>query len=35
MGYMVLAITDERGHLGSGLSLAEAFARIMALAECE
>ena len=35
MGYMVLTLPDGDGHLGSGLTLSEAFHRVMAFAHCE
>jgi hypothetical protein len=34
MGYTVYSLADEDRHQGSGMSLAEAFAKMMALAHC-
>lgn len=35
MGYTVVSMTDEDGAQGSGLTLPEAFARMMAFARCD
>jgi|ERR1700679_1051145 len=35
MGYTVFSLGDDDGHLGTGLSLTEAFARMMAFARCD
>ena len=35
MGYTVYSLTDEDGAQASGLTLSEAFARMMALAQCD
>jgi hypothetical protein len=35
IGYTVFCLTDEEGHQGSGMTLAEAFAKMMALAHCD
>ena len=34
MGYTVYSLADEDRHQGSGMTLAEAFAKLMALAHC-
>jgi hypothetical protein len=34
MGYTVYSLEGEDRHQGSGMTLAEAFARMMALAHC-
>lgn len=35
MGYTVFSVTDVDGAQGSGLTLSEAFARLMAFARCD
>lgn len=35
MSYTVISVDDDNGHLGSGLTLTEAFVRLMALAYCD
>ena len=34
-GYAVFSLADDEGHYGSGLTLTEAFTRMMAFAECD
>ena len=35
MGYTIVSLADDEGALGSGLTLPEAFARMMAFAGCD
>lgn len=35
MGYTIFSIAGEEGHLGAGLTLPDAFKRVMELAQCE
>jgi hypothetical protein len=35
MGFTVFSVADDEGARGSGLTLSEAFARMMAFAQCE